>query len=243
MSLSNVEIPTLTCPICHQESAPLLWLKGEHHWFAKTHCRQCEEVVFFQVDTTPSLEESEPSWNEATKMQLEKEWQEWEEWKQKFPAYKAFHKNHTRIWTRIWISLMVPAALFFLLDYYHLLGLGLGNIETRQQNLNQYVAHLKELPCFSSRIHEILEEVPILYTPEPVYHHRVVQYGETGRYWGELRIKIHRSNFWFFGLPKKSRLIETIIHELRHRASPSLPHGERFNQWVGQDTQCALKHW
>ena len=32
---------------------------------------------------------------------------------------------------------------------------------------------------------------------------------------GNFQIKIHRSNFWFYGQPKKSRLIETLIHEFR----------------------------
>ncbi|MEC8188546.1 MAG: hypothetical protein VX059_07135, partial [SAR324 cluster bacterium] len=78
---------------------------------------------------------------------------------------------------------------------------------------------------------------------ERPYHKNRIQYGEAGIYWGEEQIKIHRSNFWFFGYPRKSKLIETLIHELRHRVSPALGHNEMFYQLVNRDTQCALEHW
>merc|ERR1711991_44648 len=47
----------------------------------------------------------------------------------------------------------------------------------------------------------------------------------------------------FFGYPRKSQLIETLIHEVRHRVSPALGHNEMFYQLVNRDTQCALEHW
>ena len=90
---------------------------------------------------------------------------------------------------------------------------------------------------------EQIRTIPVHYTPESVYHHNQIQYGETGQYWGKFQIKIHRSNFWFFGWPKKSQLINTLIHEFRHRANPWLGQQPRFHERVQTDTQCALKHW
>ncbi len=175
---------------------------------------------------------------------LQQEWNEWVALKRRYlsPNY-SIRSIQTRRLNIILMSAMIAAALFFLLDQYHLLGIVFEDREARQHTLNQYVTHLTSLPCFSSAMRVKLETIPILYTTESVYRNHEIQYGETGKYWGEFQIKIHRSNFWFFGKPKKSRLIETIIHEVRHRASPGLGHNVRFYQLVQKDTQCALKHW
>ena len=59
----------------------------------------------------------------------------------------------------------------------------------------------------------------------------------------EEQIKIHRSNFWFFGWPKKTQLLNTLVHELRHRSSPGLGHNLKFFNLVERDTSCVLEYW
>ena len=88
-----------------------------------------------------------------------------------------------------------------------------------------------------------LSDVPILYTREHPYHRDLIQYGEAGIYWGEEQIKVHRTNFWFFDLPKRNQLIETLIHEVRHRVSPGLGHSSLFQELVAKDTWCTLENW
>ena len=77
--------------------------------------------------------------------------------------------------------------------------------------------------------------VSIKYTRESPVNENYIQYGEAGIYWGEEHIKIHRSNFWFFGLPKKNQLLNTLVHELRHRSSPGLGHNTEFYKLVKKD--------
>ena len=95
-----------------------------------------------------------------------------------------------------------------------------------------------EVPCLPSIMKIKLTTVPIKYTRERPVHKNFIQYGETGIYWGEEHIKIHRSNFWFFGLPKKNKLLDTLVHELRHRSNPGLGHNSEFNKLVTKDVAC-----
>ena len=90
---------------------------------------------------------------------------------------------------------------------------------------------------------EKLRTVEIHYTIEPAVHGNLVQYGEAGVYWGEEQIRVHRSNFWLGTIPKRAVLLETLVHEARHRVSPALGHNALFHQLVQQDLQCVLKHW
>ena len=106
----------------------------------------------------------------------------------------------------------------------------------------EYSERLLEVPCFPSILKVKIRTVPIRYTRERPVHKNWIQYGEAGVYWGEEQIKIHRSNFWFFGQPKESQLVNTLFHELRHRANPDLGHNPKFMELVEKDTHCSLKH-
>ncbi len=239
----------LTCPNCQNTTSisinPIQGKDG--FWFASIDCHRCGEHAFFQMDL-PGFDDAPSfyfySWTEKDLASLQQEWDEWVALKQRHLPLKYPHRSLQNKKLNVLLILgMLAGSLFFLLDQYHLLGVIFEDIEARQRTLNQYVTRLTKLPCFSSVMRVKLETVPILYTTESVYRNHDIQYGETGMYWGEFQIKIHRSNFWFFGWPKKSRLIETIIHEARHRASPGLGHNARFYQLVQKDTQCALRHW
>ncbi len=216
-------------------------------WFAKIVCHRCKEQAFLQLDLPNSLKFDEHDWanlEESLLLELQKEWQDWVYLKKRhlYPQRSVSPQRGKRLAVFLIVALVL-ATLFFLMDRYYLLGVGLENITARQQMIEKYAQKLAQLPCFSERMLEKIQTVPVLYTPESVFHHNKIQYGETGFYWGKFQIKIHRSNFWFYGQPKKSRLIETLIHEFRHRASPGLAHNDRFYELVQRDTQCALKYW
>ena len=127
---------------------------------------------------------------------------------------------------------------FFILDRWHLLDPILEFPEERQKHIIDLAEVLLEVPCFPSIMKSKINTVPIKYTRERPVHKDFVQYGEAGIYWGEEHIKIHRSNFWFFGLPKKNQLLNTLVHELRHRSSPGLGHNRKFYKLVNKDVEC-----
>ena len=133
--------------------------------------------------------------------------------------------------------------MFFVLDRWHLLDPLLENHVVRQKLILEYTERLLEVPCLPSIMKVKIRTVPIRYTRELPVHQKRIQYGEAGIYWGEEQIKIHRSNFWFFGWPKNTQLLNTLVHELRHRSSPWLGHNTKFFELVERDIQCVLKHW
>ncbi|MBF0277122.1 MAG: hypothetical protein HQM13_05000 [SAR324 cluster bacterium] len=247
MDFPPLPLPQLTCPQCASKTVSLIPLQGkEESWFAGITCQACGEQAFFQIEA-PNLDQADypdsSEWSHSTFLKLQSEWQEWLVFKRRHlrqAPYVPRQSIKVSLFLLIVISL---GAVFFLVDQYHLLGVVLEDRVSRQQEINQYVSKLSELPCFSSDMLKQIRTVPVHYTPESVYDHNQIQYGETGQYWGKLQIKIHRSNFWFFGWPKKSQLINTLIHEFRHRANPWLGHDARFYERVNADTQCALKHW
>ena len=116
-------------------------------------------------------------------------------------------------------------------------------VPARQAVVNEYVDRLQEVNCLPEAMREKLRTVEIHYTLEPAVHGNLVQYGEAGVYWGEEQIRVHRSNFWLGTIPKQAILLETLVHEARHRVSPALGHNALFHQLVQQDLQCVLKHW
>ncbi|MCH2296983.1 MAG: hypothetical protein MK441_03625, partial [SAR324 cluster bacterium] len=158
------------------------------------------------------------------------------------PHYSKEGDRH-RFSPLVFLILMVGGWGFFFIDQMYLLDGIFEKIHSREDIIKGYSSLLMELPCLSQAMKEKLATVPIRYTRERPYHRNRIQYGEAGIYWGEEQIKIHRSNFWFFGYPRKSQLIETLIHEVRHRVSPALGHNETFYQLVKRDTKCALEHW
>ena len=239
---------TLICPLCQSTMVSLTPLQGkDESWFAKIYCHHCGEQAFLQLDLTISQTSDEFDWDNLEGSLLHGLQNEWQEWVNLKKRHLYQQKTHTRQRGKqlsiFLIVAMVFGMLFFLMDRYHLLGVVLENITARQQVIVRYVKQLAQLPCFAEQMLETINTVPVFYTPESVYHHNKIQYGETGFYWGEFQIKIHRSNFWFYGQPKKSLLIETLIHEFRHRASPWLAHNDRFYELVQRDTQCALRYW
>ena len=132
---------------------------------------------------------------------------------------------------------------FLFTDKIHLLDGILENPKYRQLQIQQYVTKIEGLPCLSEAMKTKLREVPILYTSERPYHQNRIQYGETGIYWNDELIKVYRPNFWFFNLPHRSQLIETLIHETRHSVSPALGHNALFYKLVTRDLECVLDQW
>ena len=227
----------LTCPRCHAQAVMVFPLQApDAAWFAKITCLRCGEEAFFQVDSYEKAGEGGSS--------LQKEWEEWVALKKRHLEPLQDKGSGSSFAVNLFLFCFLLLGLgFFLADYYHLRGVVLENRKARQQVIHDYVARLAQLPCFSSEMLQSINHVPVHYTPESVYHREGIQYGETGHYWGKFQVKIHRSNFWFFGWPKKSQLIETLIHEFRHRASPWLGHTALFYEKVQRETQCALKNW
>lgn len=260
----------MICPNCHSTSIAKDELEGmEGQWFARLKCLHCREYAFFQIDLpqgglpwgdhSPEInstgqlsaeEASSPLWTQGTETILQSEWNEWLDYKKRYvdKDYQSVlnRKAPRRIaarWNIFLFAFMILGTLFFIVDQYHLLGLIGENIVARQTIIDQYSQKLSKSTCLSIQMKAKVRTVPILYTSESVFRKSSIQYGETGHYWGQIQIKIHRSNFWFFGWPKKSQLIDTLIHEARHRASPNLAHSPNFYQLVDRDHQCVLKNW
>lgn len=248
MTVSLANPVELTCPCCQGKAISLFPMQGsDENWFVKIACSQCGEQAFFQIESSQSLgfdAVDSQEWLVDSIPKIQQEWAEWVVLKKRYLEQPSLIRSQQSRKINLFLILTIfLGALFFLADQYHLLGVVLEDRKARQNVINQYIIRLAQLPCFSSEMQKQIASVPVHYTPESVYHHNKIQYGETGQYWGKLQIKIHRSNFWFFGWPKKSQLIETLIHEYQHRASPWLGHNARFYQRVQRDTQCALKFW
>lgn len=239
--------PVLKCPQCGKTDVVLDTVQGKTQvdWFANLRCLNCREHAFLQIELSlTSDDEWSPHWTKGQIETLQIEWQEWVAVKKRhLPREYQSPSPQARLYGRFLLGFIVLGTLFFLVDQYHLLGIIGEDIAKRQAIIEQYSQQMVRYPCFSEAMLEKFRTIPMHYTTESVYHHNKIQYGETGWYWGALKIKIHRSNFWFFGWPKKTQLINTIIHEVRHRASPGLGHSPQFYKLVQEDTQCVLQHW
>ena len=245
---SQNEEVTLHCPSCAEENFGIVPMTGkEGERFVKINCHNCKEHLFFQApefqEILSQTKETQENWETEQIKSLQLEWGEWLKWKQrhlnKTDSRKPLFSKYAQ-----WLLalLLAGSALFFILDRWHLLDPLVENPKARQQQIMAYAMGLLKVPCFPSILKVKIRTVPIRYTRERPVHKNWIQYGEAGVYWGEEQIKIHRSNFWFFGWPKKSQLVNTLVHELRHRSNPELGHNPKFMELVEKDTQCALKN-
>ena len=240
---------TLHCPHCGEEKFKLVPMMGKNgERFVRIHCHKCAEHLFFQTPELPEninvLEDIPDTWKTEQIKNLQQEWEEWLRWKQRH-LNDAIKKKSTLSRNVQWllVLLLCGITIFFVLDRWHLLDPILENHSARQKQLTEYTDRMLEVPCFPSIMKVKIRTVPIRYTQERPVHQNRIQYGEAGIYWGEEQIKIHRSNFWFFGWPKNTQLLNTLVHELRHRSSPRLGHNTKFLELVERDTKCALKYW
>ena len=245
---SQNEDATLQCPSCSEEKfriVPMVGKNGER--FVKIHCHNCGEHLLFQA---PEIQEilthttnTQKNWETEQIKSLQQEWKEWLKWKQRHLNKPVSRKPILTKYAQWFLAfLLLASAIFFILDRWHLLYPLVENPVVRQQKIIQYTEALLEIPCFPSILKVKIRTVPIHYTRERPVHQNSIQYGETGVYWGEEHIKIHRSNFWFFGWAKKTQLVNTLVHELRHRSNPELGHNPKFKDLVENDTQCALEY-
>ena len=251
-SISHKEDPEkhfeFECPACGMMEVNLRYSQGvADEIFVEVRCRTCGENGFFQLfEGGVEDQQRDQVINHLDKKgeEIQQEWCEWYQFKIRHltPRYSKEGTRH-RFSPLVFLILLVGGWGFFFIDQMYLLDGIFEKIHSREEMIKEYSSRLMELPCLSQAMKEKLATVPIRYTRERPYHRNRIQYGEAGIYWGEEQIKIHRSNFWFFGYPRKSQLIETLIHELRHRVSPALGHNEMFYQLVNRDTQCALEHW
>ena len=239
---------SLQCPACRRRDVkpqPSVGQSGET--FLKLHCKVCGENGFFQLsDSLVAIDSGQLSFTEPFKIlnELQQDWREWYDLKRR-------HLNQSLAVGPRWLKssqlLMVMLILggwgFFFTDQIHLLDGIFENPESRQRQIQLYAARIVDLPCLSETMKTKLLITPILYTRERPYHQDHIQYGEAGVYWGEEQIKVYRPNFWFFGLPRRSLLIETLIHEVRHRVSPALGHNAFFYKLVSRDYKCVLDQW
>ncbi|MBC8259354.1 MAG: hypothetical protein H8E38_10080 [SAR324 cluster bacterium] len=245
---STDEDVTLHCPSCAEENFKLIPMAGKAgERFVRIQCQNCSEHLFFQIPELPQNINSLEKIPESRKFEqinnLQQEWREWLQWKQRHLDKSAATKPTLSKAAHWLIALLLFAGtIFFVLDRWHLLEPFLENTDTRQQQVMKYAEGLLAIPCFPSNMKVIIRTVPIRYTRERPVHKNWIQYGEAGVYWGEEQIKIHRSNFWFFGWPKVTQLLSTLVHELRHRASPDLGHNLKFYELLERDTKCVLEY-
>jgi len=246
---SPEEDVTLHCPSCGESKflfVPMSGKNGER--FVRIHCHKCQEHLFFQNPELPhnikSPEDISEQWQTEQINNLQLEWEEWFRWKKRHLDKSSSRKTPLSKYAQWFLALLLGGiTLFFVLDRWHLLDPLLENPAARQELITEYAESLLEVPCFPSIMKVKIRTVPIRYTRERPVHKNRIQYGEAGIYWGEEQIKIHRSNFWFFGWPKKTQLLNTLIHELRHRSSPGLGHNLKFFSLVEHDTKCVLTYW
>ena len=245
---SQNEEVKLHCPSCAEENFGIVAMTGrDGERFVKIHCHNCKEHLFFQAPEIQQIlsqtGETQENWETEQIKSLQLEWEEWLKWKQRHLNKPNSRKPLFSKYAQWLLALLLAgSALFFILDRWHLLDPLVENPEARQLQIMAYAEVLLEVPCFPSILKVKIRTVPIRYTRERPVHKIWIQYGEAGVYWGEEQIKIHRSNFWFFGWPKKSQLVNTLVHELRHRSNPELGHNSKFMELVEKDTQCALKN-
>ena len=238
----------LQCPSCGEKEFKVFPFSGkEGEYFIRIICHNCDEHIFFQTSHSLNIKKDSAKDYDNNNLlnisYLQKEWDEWFAWKQRHLKFhsssKTFFSKHTQF---CFIFLLCIIALFFILDRWHLLDPFLEFPEERQKHITDLAEQLLEVPCFPSIMKIKIITVPIKYTRENPLHEDFVQFGEAGIYWGEEHIKIHRSNFWFFGLPKKNQLINTLVHELRHRSSPGLGHNTEFYKLVKKDVKCVVNY-
>ncbi len=232
----------LQCPACKSEQILLqagLGQTGEH--FVRTHCTACHEQGFFQIEEVP-IAENQVLIPEVLEV-VQREWGEWYALKQRYLRPSGVRRPVSPWQTRGLLLLLATLTLFFLTQQlYQVWGVG-EDLVQRQHVIEDYRAQLASTQCLSSSMEAKLRTVPIHYVKERPFHRNFIQYGEAGVYWGEEAIKVFRSNFWFWGAPRSSVLIETLVHEVRHRVSPGLGHNVLFQELVARDTHCALSRW
>ena len=235
---------SLHCPSCCGEKFKVIPLTGKDgEFFVRIICHNCGEHIFFQNPYSISSKKESDKDNETSNLinisYLQQEWNEWVAWKQR---HLKSHSSDKTLFSKFaqfsLVFLLCGIVLFFILDRWHLLDPFLEFPEARQKHIIDLAELLLEVTCFPSIMKSKITTVPIKYTRERPVHKNFIQYGEAGIYWGEEHIKIHRSNFWFFGLPKKNQLLNTLVHELRHRSNPGLGHNSEFYKLVKKDVVC-----
>ena len=231
----------LECPECGKKDIQSqLWEGQSEEKFLKLACEYCGEQGFFQFNSNPNNNELGPSLitvSEQDQIEIQQDWRDWHNWKRRHLDYfREYGSNWAGKYWWLLLIVILSGWGFFFTDQIHMLKGIFENTESRQDIIQSYAVKLAGLPCLSDSMKAKLSDVPILYTRERPYHRGLIQYGEAGIYWGEELIKVHRTNFWFIGLPKRSQLIETLIHEVRHRVSPGLGHGTFFQELVAKDT-------
>ena len=238
------ENSNLHCPSCDRGEFNVIPLSGKDgEYFIRIICHNCGEHLFFQTQYSLSnkieSDKDNDTYNLINISYLQKEWNEWFAWKQRHlkphTSSKTFFSKYAQF---CFVFLLSGIVLFFILDRWHLLDPFLEFPEARQKHILDLAELLLEVPCLPSIMKSKITTVPIKYTRERPIHKNFIQYGETGIYWGEEHIKIHRSNFWFFGLPKNKQLLNTLVHELRHRSNPGLGHNREFYKLVKKDVVC-----
>lgn len=238
----------LHCPSCGEDKFTVIPLAGkEGERFIRILCHLCGEHLLFQTPDTFSssieFDDVSEKWKTKHISYIQKEWEEWLQWKQKHLVPTSTSRPYLSKFTHFLLGLLLGGSvLFFILDRWHLLDPVFENPEARQKYITELAEQFLEVPCFPSIMKVKIRTVPIHYTRERPVHKNYIQYGEAGIYWGEEQIKIHRSNFWFFGWPKKNQLLNTLVHELRHRSSPGLGHNSTFYELVEKDMQCVLDY-
>jgi len=245
---ASEEFSNLQCPSCGGDEfkvIPLSGFKGEH--FIRIFCNNCGEHLLFQTSfSSSSNKESEKNYDNNNLINinfLQKEWEEWVGWKKRHLNSHVSNKTLFYKYSQFCLAFLIfGIVLFFILDRWHLLDPILEFPEARQKHIIDLSEVLLKVQCFPSIMKRKIKTVPIKYTREPPVHKDFIQYGEAGIYWGEEYIKIHRSNFWFFGLPKKTQLLNTLVHELRHRSSPRLGHNIEFYKLVKKDVECVKNY-
>ncbi len=234
----------LACPECgnaNLRGTPLEGPDGER--FVRLWCRDCDERGFFELPKLPD-ETAPEDWPAEVLQTLQQEWQEWHQWKNRHLHPQNRQPGPVERWAgRLLVAGIVGVALLLVVDRIQLFGVVLEDETVRQQHIEDYRQKLLRSRCLSPGILRTLRTVPIRYTRERAVHGNFIQYGEAGVYWGEEQIKVHRSNFWFFGTPKTGQLVDTLIHEVRHRTSPALGHSAQFHLLVNRDSDCVLSQW
>jgi hypothetical protein len=232
----------LQCPRCRSfdiRTHPRRGRGGET--FAHLHCGHCQEAGFFQI--APSWSDAPEDWPAATFTALQAEWLEWYRLKQRYLDSGSARPTLPPAKVRLLLGIIVGLLLFLGLERLHWFGMLPESPDLRQHHIELYRSHLLQTGCLSANMQAKLRTVPIFFTAEQPVHGDWVKYGEAGVYWGEEAIKIYRPNFWSWGKPRHSVLVETLVHEVRHRVSPALRHNERFQKLVAQETACALRRW
>jgi len=239
VSLSTGDL-SLLCPSCGNENLFILPMTGHNGQnFLKTLCLKCKEDYFFQLDKNILS-------NFASHKNLIKNFQlEWEDWL--YLKKKHFNKQIikkpllSKFSQLVLFVVFITSILFFNFDRWHLITHLFENHSLSQSYIDEYSKLLLDIHCIPSIMKKKIRTIPILYTREQPVKKNFVQFGEAGVYWGKEQIKIHRSNFWFFGFPKKTQLLNSLVHELRHRINPEIGHNKKFFDLVDKDMECVLK--